>query len=106
MGLRYRNPFKGRPHEAYKRPTVRNDGDAPYHPGFTVNETWGALKQCWRAYRIAAKDKYGTHKDDDEALKYAKRIRKLQFELGIGIAEFPDLGLFGTEPEDVELTCD
>jgi hypothetical protein len=100
VGLRHRNAFKGRPNVGYRRPTTRFDGDAPYHPAFTINETWGALKRCWRAYKIAKKDG-----DTELMLLYAKRIRKLQFELGIGIAEFIDLGLFGTEPEDVELIC-
>lgn len=101
MGLKYHNPFQGRPHEAYRRPTTRYDGDTPNHPAFTINETWGALKRCWRGYRIAKK--YG----DGERMKlYAKRIRKLQFELGISIADFPDIGLFGTDPEDVRLSCD
>ena len=101
VGLRYRNPFKGRPHEGYKRPTTRYDGDTPYHPAFTINESWGALKRCWRGYRIAKKDG-----DGKLMILYAKRIRKLQFELGIAISEFPDLGLFGTDAESVDLTCD
>jgi hypothetical protein len=106
VGLRYRNPFMGRPHEAYKRPTIRYDGDTPNQPGFTINETWGALKRCWTAYRIAARDRHGKNIDNAKALKYAKRIRKLQFELGVEITEFPELDLFGTEPESVELTCE
>lgn len=101
VGLRYRNAFKGRPNIAYKRPTKRYDGEAPYSIGFSINETWGALKRCWRGYRIAKKD------GDGKLMKlYAKRVRKLEFELGIGIAEFPDIGLFGDAEEDVELACD
>ena len=88
-----------------RRPTTRYDGDTPNHPAFTINETWGALKRCWLAYNIAARDDRNRN-DDEKALKYAKRIRKLQFELGISIAEFPQLGLFGTEPESVDLSCD
>lgn len=100
MGLRYRNPFAGRPHEAYKRQSMRNDGDTPNRPIFTINMSWGALKRCWRGYRIAK-----THGDSDRMKLYARRIRKLQAELGIGIAEFADIGLFGTRPEDVDFTC-
>lgn len=101
MGLRYRNAFKGRPNVAYKRPTTRYDGVAPYSIGFTINETWGALRRCWRGFRIAKKDD-----DYERMMLYGSRIRKLQYELDIGIAEFPDLGLLGTEPEDVDLMCD
>lgn len=102
MGLQYHNPFKGLPHEAYKRPTTRYDGDAPYSIGFSKNETWGALKRCWLAYRAAA---FREH-DINRATKYARRIRKLQFELGITILEFPNVGLYGTNPEDVDLMCE
>ena len=54
----------------------------------TKGQTWGALKKCWRAYKIAkAKD------EKENIMKYAKRIRSLQLELGVKQAEFPELGL-------------
>jgi hypothetical protein len=66
--------------------------------GYSVGQTWGALKRCWRGYHIASKD------DDYELmLLYAKRIQKLQFELDIEVADFPDLGLSW---EDLDLDCD
>jgi hypothetical protein len=101
MGLKLHNPFKGQPHEGYKRPTIRYDGDTPNQPGFTINESWGALKRCWRGYRIAKQNG-----DYERLVLYAKRIRKLQFELGIGIAEFLDIGIIGDAAENVELTCE
>lgn len=100
MGILYRNPFKGRPHIAHKRETTRNDGKAPNSEGFTINETWGALKRCWTGYKAAKKDR-----DNDKMLKYANRIRKLQYELDIAISEFPDIGIIGSDPDDVELLC-
>ena len=66
----------------------------------------GGLKKCWRAYKIATKDWHGMKLDEAEALKYALRIRKLQWELEIRISEFPDLGLYGTDPADVDLMTD
>lgn len=101
MGLKYHNPFQGRPHEAYKRPTKRYDGDAPHSEGFSINETWGALKRCWRGYRIAKKDR-----DNELMVLYASRIRKLQFELDISISEFSDIGIVGNTPDDVDVMCD
>jgi hypothetical protein len=101
VGLRYRNPFAGRPHEAYNRPTTRYDGDAPVGLGFSINQTWGAIKKCWRGYRIAVGREY----DQEKALMYARRIRKLQAEQGITIVEFPNLGLCGTTEDDIEWDC-
>jgi hypothetical protein len=102
VGQRYQNPFKGKPHIAFKRETTRYDGTAPNSIGFSINETWGALKRCWRGYKIAMYKEY----DTDRATLYAKRIRKLQLELGIPILEFPALGLYGIDPADVDLMCD
>ncbi len=39
-------------------------------------------------------------------LKYANRIRKLQYELGIAISEFPEIGIVGSDPDDVNLVCE
>jgi hypothetical protein len=85
-----------------KLPTTRDDGPAPNSIGFTVNQSWGVLKRCWVAYRAAA---FHEH-DEEKAIKYALRIRKLQLELGIAISEFPDLGISGTDPDDVLLIVD
>jgi hypothetical protein len=54
----------------------------------TKGQTWAALKKCWRAYKIAkVKD------EKENMLEYARRIRKLQTELGLPQAPFPELGL-------------
>ena len=100
MGIIYRNPFAAEPHLAQKRKTTRDDGFAPNSIGFSINQTWGALKRCWRAFRIAKKDG-----DWENMQKYAKRIRKLQYELDVTISEFPDIGIIGSDPHDVDLMC-
>ena len=98
-------PYEDRA-KGIKRPTLYDSQEAPSSIGFSYGETWGALKKCWRAYKIAARDWHGINLDSDKALKYARRIRKLQYELGIGISEFPELNLCGTESEDVDLMAD
>lgn len=55
---------------------------------YTTGQTWGALKKAWRGYRIAK-----VQNKKDEMLKYAERIRKLQKDLGVVQAKFPELGL-------------
>lgn len=55
---------------------------------FTTGQTWGALKKCWKAYRIAK-----TQGDKVKMKEYAERIQSLQERLGVPIAKFPDLGL-------------
>jgi hypothetical protein len=55
---------------------------------FTEGQTWGALKKCWKAYKIAK-----AQNDRDRMLEYAKRIQSLQKELGLEVSKFPNLGL-------------
>ena len=55
---------------------------------YTVGQTWGALKKAWRAYRIAK-----SKKNEEDMRKYAERIRRLQQDLGVAQAKFPELGL-------------
>jgi hypothetical protein len=57
-------------------------------PNYSTGQTWGALRKAWKAYRIAK-----VQNDREKMLEYAKRIRKLQEELGVEKAKFPDLGL-------------
>jgi len=55
---------------------------------YTKGQTWGALKKCWKAYKIAK-----AQKDREKMIEYAKRIQSLQKKLGLEVSKFPDLGL-------------
>jgi hypothetical protein len=55
---------------------------------YTTGQSWGALKRCWRGYRIAK-----VQDDTKKMLEYAKRIQSIQKELGINVASFPNIGL-------------
>lgn len=55
---------------------------------FTKGQTWGALKKAWRAYKIAK-----VQEKREEMITYAQRIRTLQKELGLPLAQFPNLNL-------------
>lgn len=55
---------------------------------YTKDRKWGALRKAWKAYRISK-----VQKNQEEMKKYATQIRKLQDELGISKADFPDLGI-------------
>ena len=56
--------------------------------GFTVGQSWGALRKAWKGYRIAK-----VQNDDTKMTKYATKIRKIQGELNIAISSFPNLGI-------------
>jgi hypothetical protein len=51
--------------------------------GYYTNQTWGALNKCWVGYMIAI-NKW----EFDKEIMYAKRIQKLQSELGLQVSEF------------------
>ena len=55
----------------------------------TLEEMLEGLQDCGE--RLAWQ--HGNNLHNDDALKYALRIRKLQNELGIGITEFPDISI-------------
>ena len=58
------------------------------------NQTWGALKKAWRAFKITInKDEY------DNIKKYAKRILILQYELGLPLDDFSHVGV---NAEDID----
>lgn len=59
-----------------------------HQSSFTEGQSWGALKLCWKGFRIAK-----AHKDKKNMIEYATRIRNLQKELGLKVSKFPDLGL-------------
>ena len=55
---------------------------------FTVGQSWGALRKAWKGYRIAK-----VQGNDTKMLEYANKIRKIQGELNISLATFPQLGI-------------
>jgi hypothetical protein len=55
---------------------------------FTTGQSWGALRKAWKGYRIAK-----VHDDNAKMTEYATKIRKIQEELGISRASFPNLGI-------------
>jgi hypothetical protein len=55
---------------------------------FTVGQSWGALRKAWKGYRIAK-----VQGNDTKMLEYATKIRKIQGELNISLASFPQLGI-------------
>jgi hypothetical protein len=63
--------------------TSPNDGN-----NFTIGQSWGALRKAWKGYRIAK-----VHNDSAKMTEYANKIRKIQTELGISVASFPNLGI-------------
>ena len=56
--------------------------------GFTVGQSWGALRKAWKGYRIAK-----VQNDDTKMTEYATKIRKIQGELNIAVSSFPNLGI-------------
>lgn len=58
---------------------------------YTYGQTWGALRKAWISYKVAKFKKEG----DDQLKIFAHRIQKLEKELGIPTASFPNLGIIG-----------
>jgi hypothetical protein len=55
---------------------------------FTTGQSWGALRKAWKGYRIAK-----VQGDTGKMREYATKIRKIQGELGISVASFPNIGI-------------
>ena len=55
---------------------------------FTTGQSWGALRKAWKGYRIAK-----VQGDNGKMREYATKIRKIQGELGISVASFPNIGI-------------
>jgi hypothetical protein len=55
---------------------------------FTIGQSWGALRKAWKGYRIAK-----VQGDNAKMREYATKIRKIQGELGISVASFPNVGI-------------
>jgi hypothetical protein len=58
------------------------------HGGFTIGQSWGALRKAWKGYRIAK-----VQGDNEKMIEYASKIRKIQGELGVSVASFPHIGI-------------
>ena len=65
-----------------------NQVHASVNQGFTVGQSWGALRKAWKGYRIAK-----VQSDDTKMTEYANKIRKIQGELNIAVSSFPNLGI-------------
>ena len=52
------------------------------------NQTWGALQKCWLGFTIA-KNKH----EDDKLVMYARRIQKLEKQLGRDVTDFSNWGI-------------
>jgi hypothetical protein len=52
------------------------------------NQTWGALQKCWLGFTIA-KNKH----EDDKLEIYARRIQKLEKQLGRAVTDFSNWGI-------------
>jgi hypothetical protein len=67
---------------AYYKRGLKN-GERILPSGFFEGQTYGALHKCWLGF-VIAKEKY----EWDKLEMYAKRIRKLERELGIEVTDF------------------
>ena len=67
---------------------VGNQTEQHAPKSFTTGQTWGALRKAWKGYKIAK-----VQDDRAKMTEYATKIRKLQGELGVQRASFPDLSL-------------
>ena len=67
---------------------VGNQTEQQAPKSFTTGQTWGALRKAWKGYKIAK-----VQDDRAKMIEYATKIRKLQGELGVQRASFPDLSL-------------
>jgi hypothetical protein len=73
--------YKFDPNQFYRKGWKYGDYLLP--SGFYVSQTWGALHKSWVGF-VIAKEKY----EWDKLEMYAKRIRKLERELGIEVTDF------------------
>lgn len=70
---------------------------------FTENQTWGALYKAWKGLIVGKK-----LCQTERARYYARVIQKLQSELGLQIASFPDLNIYPAGEERYsqdDITC-
>ena len=52
------------------------------------NQTWGAIQKCWLGFTIAK-----VKNEDDKLEIYARRIQKLEKQLGRSVTDFSNWGI-------------
>jgi hypothetical protein len=62
--------------------------------GYYDTQAWGALKKCWKRYRIAK-----SQGDFNRLRYYAKGVQKFERELGIEVTDFPQIGILAIDVE-------
>lgn len=67
---------------------IGNQSEQSETKSFTTGQTWGALRKAWKGYKIAK-----VQGDRVKMMEYATKIRKLEGELGVPVASFPELSL-------------
>jgi hypothetical protein len=68
--------------------SLQESGTQTTGSNFTIGQSWGALRKAWKGYRIAK-----VQGNNPKMVEYATKIRKIQSELGISVAVFPQLGI-------------
>ena len=68
--------------------SLHQEASTQQENGFTTGQSWGALRKAWKGYRIAK-----VQDDNAKMIEYATKIRKIQEELGVSRASFPQLGI-------------
>ena len=68
--------------------SLQESGTQTTVSNFTICQSWGALTKAWKGYRIAK-----VQGNNPKMVEYATKIRKIQGELGISVAVFPQLGI-------------
>jgi hypothetical protein len=109
--LRKKNPYQlGQyrfQNQQFPQPSLRvyhrlqtAEKDRKLPSGYTIGQTWGALKKAWLAYCIAL-----NKNEDEKTLLYASIVQKLQRELDIPVREFAEVDMFGSviDKEESEL---
>lgn len=65
---------------------LKFDEPIPTKSGESVVKLWNEMQECWQKFKTAKlNDDLGTVKTN------AKRIQEIQDDLGLSIAEFPEL---------------
>ncbi|MFL6469250.1 MAG: hypothetical protein ACJ71H_00200 [Nitrososphaeraceae archaeon] len=70
---------------------INTDRSKMLDSGFFENQVWGALHKAWKGYVIAK------NKDEYEKMeRYARIIQESQYDLGLPISSFDNIGMSAT----------